>query len=380
MTGSLARAALTGSHAAGSCCSGGYILAAEMAAGPRVLADGWYSWEIPGFRPLTDLIARWPKPLQALSWRVGPLRSALLFAASLRYDLVAVIRADRGWRSLLLLRALLGRRRKLVVLHFIDHPLRGSGIAAVFDRLWRGVDRWAVRRAVLRAQVLSPGERELYAGRFGVEVERFSYLPFAWRLRDDDPLESAPQPERQLVLALGRALCDWPTLFAAARGSDWTLVVICGANDQAAVERLNRERRAEVLAEVSPERALELMRQAAICVLPLQDLAISQGHVRLCDANDAGAAVVASRVAGLEGYVEDGRTAVLVTPGSPDELERAIERLLGRPEERVRLVRASLERGRVWTWRRYMAAVEDFVRDGAASMPRTEDRGQAPAI
>jgi glycosyltransferase involved in cell wall biosynthesis len=349
-----------------------------MVAGPRVLADGWYSWEVPSFRPLTDLIARWPQPVQALSWRVGPLRSGLLFAASLRYDLVAVIRADRGWRSLLLLRALLGRRPKLVVLHFIDHPLRREGLAGLIDRLWRPVDRWAVGRAVLRAQVLSPGERDLYARRFGVEVERFCFLPFAWRVGENDPLQAAPQAERRLVLALGRALCDWPTLFASARGSDWPLVVMCGSQDRDAVESLNRDRRAEVLVEIPHERALALMREAAVCVLPLQDLAISQGHVRLRDATDAGAAIVASRVAGLEGYVEDSTTGLLVSPGNPDELKRAIERLLSQRPERERLVRAALERGRLWNWSRYLEALEDFVRHGSVSLAgKTEDRSTA---
>jgi glycosyltransferase involved in cell wall biosynthesis len=226
-----------------------------------------------------------------------------------------------------------------------------------------------VRRAVLRAQVLSAGERDLYAREFGVEPERFCFLPFAWRAQDDDPLEAEPQAGRRLVIAIGRALCDWPTLLASARGSDWPLLVICGAQDRAAVERLNRDGRAEVLSEIPHERALQLMGQAAICVLPLQDVEISQGHVRVRDATDAGAVVVASRVASLEGYVEDGRTGILVEPGEPEELKLAIERLLSQPDERARLVRAALDRGRAWTWSRYLGAVGDFVRHGSPSLP-----------
>lgn len=226
----------------------------------RVLADGWYGWLIPGFRALADLTERWPAPLQAWMLRFGWLRALVLFAASVEYDAVATIRTDRGWRSLLLLRAVLGRRRKLVALHFIDHPDRAAGIGRRVDRVWRPIDRWATRRALLAAQVLSGWEVERYAHAFGVEPERFSYVPFAWRMA----APGAPGPDRlptssrSLVVASGRAFCDWPTLFEAARPASWPLLVICGGHDRAAVDRLNAHGRATVVSDISPERAREL--------------------------------------------------------------------------------------------------------------------------
>ncbi|HWF34622.1 MAG TPA: hypothetical protein VG295_04610, partial [Solirubrobacteraceae bacterium] len=86
-----------------------------------MLADGWYGWLVTGFPALSDITARWPARVQGWLLRFGWLRALVLYAASTRYDAVLMIRTDRGWRSLLLLRALFGRRRKLVVLHFIDH-------------------------------------------------------------------------------------------------------------------------------------------------------------------------------------------------------------------------------------------------------------------
>ena len=67
-------------------------------------------------------------------------------------DAVAVVRTGPGWRALLLARALLGRRRKLVALHFIVHPHRGR----LRDRVSDGLDRWAVRRALRRASCSPP--------------------------------------------------------------------------------------------------------------------------------------------------------------------------------------------------------------------------------
>ena len=333
--------------------------AGEASAARRsVLADGWYGSLIPGFRSFSEITEGWPTRVQEWMLRIGPLRSLALFAASVRYDVVATIRTDRGWRSLLLLRALLGRRRKLLVLHFIDHPARGGGLGGLVDRAWRPIDRWATGRAVLAAQVLSEWEIERYAGAFDVERSRFVFIPFAWRTRP----AGAPMPAASgdLVIAAGRAFCDWPTLFAAAGPEGWRLLVICGAHDRSLVERLNVDGRATVLCDVPDERARELLREAAVSVLPMYDAGVSQGHVRLCDAVDAGVAVVASRTRSLEGYVQDGRTALLVAPGDPEALRAAIERLLGDRAERERLTRAADARAAAWTWDDYLAAIEAF--------------------
>ena len=331
-----------------------------------VLADGWYGWLIPSFRALSDVYERWPRPVQEWMLRLGALRAVVLFAASLRYDVVATIRTDRGWRSLLLLRALLGRRRKLVALHFIDHPDRAGVIGNLVDRGWRPIDRWATRRAVLAAHVLSPWEVERYARAFGVEPERFSFIPFAWRMAAGANGAPDPAASRDLVIASGRAFCDWPTLFEAARPADWRLLVICGGHDRALVDRLNADGRATVVSDLPPERARELLREAAVSVLPMYDAGVSQGHVRLCDAVDAGAVVVASRTRSLDGYVEDGRTAVLVAPGDPDAMRGAIDELLADPAERGRLARAAFERAAAWTWDDYLAAIAAFAHGARA--------------
>jgi hypothetical protein len=326
-----------------------------------VLADGWYSWLTPSFRPLTDLTDGWPEPLKAALRRVGALRAVVLFAAGTRYAVTAVTRSDSGWRSLLLLRAVFGRRRKLVVLQFIDHPPRTSGLGALLDRMWRPVDRWATRRALLAAQVLSPGERRRYAARFGIEEERFRLIPFAWRLGDEG--SAAPASTRSGVVSVGRAYCDWPTLFSAAREASWPLTVVCGEHDRELVERLNADGRATVLTEIPAQSARQLIAQASVCVLTMVDQGISHGQIRLCDAVSAGTPVVASRTQSLDGYVEDGSTAVLVSPGDAGELRRAVEELLADPDRRERMARAALDRAASWTTTDYVAAIERFVHE-----------------
>jgi len=329
----------------------------------RVLANGVYEPFISGFRQLSDAIESWPAPLRRLVLAVGPVRALILTAMSTRYAVVVVFRTGEGWRSLLLLRALLGRDRKLVVLHFIDHPARATGPGALVDRIWRPIDRWATRRALLRAQVLSVRERTLYAATFGVQEARFCVIPYAWRMTDTPP---TPASARDLVLAAGRALCDWPAVFAAAERGTWPVVVVCTSEDRELVDRLNAAGRATVMTELSPARMSELLLNAAVCVIALADSPISHGQIRLCNAVDAGAAVVASRISALDGYLVDGQTALLVSPGDPEALAAAVERLILDPGLRDQMAAAAFERAGTWTAETYLRAIAAFVRDGTA--------------
>jgi hypothetical protein len=333
----------------------------------RVIVDGWYGWLIPGLPRLDDRLTRLPAPVARAAARVGPLRGVLLFVASVRRDAVAMIRAERGWRSLLLLRALLGRRRKLVALHFLMHPRRRSGLGRLVDRAWDPVDRWAVRRALLVGQCLTAGERGAALERYGLDAERLVHLPFSWRRSATG--EPSPLPAGGPVVVAGRAGCDWATLFAAAAGASWPLTVICSAADRPAVDRLNAGGRATVLSEAPAEAVQGLLRGASACAIALEERPLSQGQIRLMEAVEAGAPVVASDVAGLEGYVADGETALLVAPGDAAALRDALDRLLGDRELAERLRQAAWRRAGRWTAADYLSAVEELVFGGRPRGP-----------
>jgi hypothetical protein len=309
------------------------------------IADGWYGWQLDG----VDFFETWldarPAPLARAARRVGALRGLLLFAASVRRPAAVVMRTDPGWRSLLLARALFGRRRKLVVTHFIALPSGG--------RWWEPVDGWATRRALRRAQVLSAFEVGAYARRYG--VDRFVHVPFAGRYgvtgelpaRDDD----GP------VLAAGRAACDWPTLFAAADGASWPLVVVCSSEDRPEVDRLNAGGRAEVHTDLVYDDAMALLRRASVCAIVMREAEMSTGHVRLADATEAGVPVVATATRSLEGYLNDGETGLLVAPGDAKALRTAIDRLVADRALAGRLRAAAFERAGTWTFPHYLAAL-----------------------
>jgi len=327
---------------------------------PRPIADGWYAWMLGGVEWLDRRLERGPRALRALARRRGAVRGALLFAESVRRPGVVVLRADPGWRTLLALRALLGRRRKLVALHFIVHPRRASGRGRLIDAAWDPVDRWATRRALLRGQVLSGFEVDAYARRYGLERSRFAHVPFAWRWSEEaEPLGELPRGGP--VVAAGRAFCDWPTLFAAAEGADWPLVAVCSPEDRAEVEALNARGRAQVLTGLTSEQARALLRTASACAIVMHEAAISQGHVRLADAVEVGAPVVATSTSSLEGYALDGETALLVPPGDATALRTALDRALGDPDLALRLRSAAFRRAGDRPFGQYVSCLESLV-------------------
>ncbi len=326
------------------------------------------------------MVNRWPERLRPLVWRYGVVRAVTLVVAGRRHLAIVAIRRDPGWRSLVVLSALLHRKPKLVVLHFIDNDLRRPGVRGLLDDVWRPIERWALRRTMARAQVLTTWEGERYAREYGVEQERFRFVPFAWRHapRRAAP-ELAPAATRTGVIAAGRVSCDWPTLFAAAQGQDWPLTVVCSTAHRTLVQSLNRNGAATVLTDVPQSAVQELLERAAVSVIATYDAGMSQGHVRLCVSVDAGAPIVATRTRSLDGYVEEDRTAVLVAPGDPQALRDAVNGLLAEPAARDRLAQAAWSRAERWTWDDYLAGLSALMRGERSGAPQAAASAAAPA-
>jgi hypothetical protein len=334
-----------------------------------VLADGWYSWlgesnSEHAWTALTSVMAALPEPISRRVLDTGVLRGLALALLSSRYEVVAMNRYDRGWRTLLLARGLFGARRKLVVFQFFDHPL-APGLRG---RLWRAVDRWALRRSLAVAQVLTAAELESYPAVFGIAPERFRLVRFPARTLGSASMAPLPR-DNGPVVAAGRAHCDWPTLFTAAAGRSWDLQVVCSAADQALVEHLNAVNRAgaQISVELPHAQTHALLSRAAISVICVDDGLVGRGHIRLAEATDTGAAIIASDVASLRGYVQDGTTAILVPPRDPDALRTAVERLLRDADLRASLATTAFESAAAWTGPDYVTALQALASEVASA-------------
>lgn len=318
----------------------------------RVLAPDWHAAEIgsPCVSIEGGLAERHGRLVLRAAAIFGALRGLLIFRLSRGFDRVGLVQKSPGATTFAVLEGWLNRRRdRLVLLTFLPRELPARRGRRAAYRAWMAVvERPALRRSMRAAHVLTPAERALYASSYRLPEDRFRLIPWAFSRRGD-PVEH-DATERAGVVCSGRAYCDWETLFAAARIGNWELTVICSERDRERVEALNRGGRARVLCEISREQHDRLLRDRAVYALCLRDDRPSAGHVRLMAAVDAGLAVVASDVPGLQGYVEPGETALVVPPDDPELLASAVGLLLDDPGRRVELTQRGAERARHRTY------------------------------
>lgn len=306
---------------------------------PSLLIDSWYAAAIADghrcdmgppqrvagldrtletcFPRLARLASRWP-----------PLRGLLWYLASRNMQRVVCPFASPGLLSFLLLESLVRRQSARVVLVEFLRPCPVGFKSRIKEALHARICRWLLARSVCAIQVMTDWEGQHYAAKYGLPVSLFTTIPFPMIL-NPSTLPALPDLPSTVVMASGRAACDWPTLFDAARDARWSLIVVCSQADRPQVERLNQAGCATVMSEVSPEQHAQLLGNTGVYALVLREQNASTGQVRLARAIEAGIPVVASDVRGLDGYLEDGITAVGVPPGDSIALRQAIDRLLG---------------------------------------------------
>lgn len=332
-------------------------------AGVRVLAPDWHAAEIgPPCESVEKLLAARHGPtLLRLAHSLGALHGVLIYRLARGFDRVGLVQKAPGTLTFAILEALVGRRRdRLVLLTFLPRELPRRPLRRLAYRAWLVlVERRAIRRSMRAAHVLTPSDQRRYARLYRLPPERFH--PIRWALsRRGTPLAHDPTA-REGVVSSGRAYCDWETLFAAARRGSWKLTVICSREDLAAVEGLNGAGRAEIHCELPREEHDRILSRAAVYALCVRDEGPSAGHVRLMAALDAGPAIVATDVPGLEGYVEAGDTALVVPPRDPAALAAAIEALLGDPARCTELATNAAERARGWTYEDLFGALRTLL-------------------
>lgn len=334
----------------------------------RLLADSWYA------ENLSDIAVSFESLLksQCPSWirtpikKIGLIRGVLLYWYGRSFDGIVTVHDHKGATQAMFLNSIFGRgRRPFILLELLCSKPMGPRLLAY--QVWHNlITIPVIRRSVRGAQVMTFWEQGHYARMFGVPKERFRFIPWPLKSRTD-VLTEKPTTNPPIVMSSGRVRCDWETLFRAADGAVWQLLIICSGRDLTRVNRLNRDGRANVLSEITQEEHRTHMRGATICVMCIHDRGASVGHVRLSEAVRTGTPIVVTDVKGLAGYVIDGKTAVLVPEGDPVALRKAIDELLADQKKRESVSRAAFERATEWTSEDYMLAVKGFVEESSRS-------------
>jgi glycosyltransferase involved in cell wall biosynthesis len=121
--------------------------------------------------------------------------------------------------------------------------------------------------------------------------------------------------------------------------------------DRAALEALARELgivdRVRLLGALMPEQVDEQMGRCLFYVCPSRNEGFG---LSVLEAMAAGKAVIASRTGGVPEVVQENKTALLVPPGEPMALAKAMERLLIEPSIREQLAKAGKTRARQFNW------------------------------
>lgn len=125
--------------------------------------------------------------------------------------------------------------------------------------------------------------------------------------------------------------------------------------------------RVEILGRLSNAELIQAYRSADLLVMP--SLFEPFGIV-LLEAMASGLPVVASRVGGIPEVVEEGKTALLVHPGNPDELRTAIEDLLLDDRLRRRMGQAGRKRAQLFSWNLIVPKIQKVYEEAIAENAR----------
>jgi glycosyltransferase involved in cell wall biosynthesis len=144
------------------------------------------------------------------------------------------------------------------------------------------------------------------------------------------------------VVSVGRELRDYPTLFQAMAATQVPVTVVASSpwsrrEDQTAGRAIPAN--VTLRKGLSSVELRELYRQAAVVVVPLQNVDWPAGVTSLFEAQACGRPVVISASEGIQDSLEPG-TVVMVPCGDAAALRAAVLRLLAQPAEAAAMGRA----------------------------------------
>lgn len=358
-----------------------HVTASNQETIPTTAVDSWYAEAIiagrnnglhcgdatPGVISVDQLIEERFSPSVRRAAKIGLIRGMLWFIAARKMERILCTTSAHGMLVFLMLEAVFGgKQRRMYLVEFLrPEP---SGMKAKFkEAIHIGLYRWLLGATVAKIQVMTTWEIDSYAQKYRLPRNRFECIAFPMILQ---PGALAQTHNTDVsVMASGRAACDWPTLFAAAKDANWRLTVVCAKDDLPLVsslkEGLNAGGRVTVLSEIPCAEHQRLLLDAGVYALVLREINASAGQVRFARTIESGVPIVASAIRGLDGYLQDGVTGLAVPVGDASALRKAIDRLIADKTLRDDLRSRAYEAMRTRTLAQYVKRIKDFGLKGA---------------
>ncbi len=189
-------------------------------------------------------------------------------------------------------------------------------------------------RHVDRFLVPSQFTKDLHA-RWGFEVGKMEVLPLF--VTTNYQLPTTNSSGNGAVLFVGALTIEKgiSVLVDAAQRLPAVQFKIAGAGHEEARLRREAPRNVSFLGSVAPDKIQDLMRAAALVVVP--SLWYENFPLVVAEAMAAGRPVVASRIGGIPEMMREGETGLLCSPGNPERLAHTIQKLMDYPDLRARM-------------------------------------------
>lgn len=224
---------------------------------------------------------------------------------------------------------------------------RGASFAFIGHRITTPPKRRAIRALGLFRQRMamlcySQQQEKFAANYFHALPEKVRRIHFQVDEKFFTPA-GAFQPGRGVV-AVGRELRDYPTLFQALENTG-VPVSVCASSPWS--KRADQTADRKIPANVTLRKGLssvelrELYRNAAVVVVPLMNVDWPAGVTSLFEAQACGRPVVVSASDGILDSLEPG-TALTVPCGDANAMREAVQRLIANPAEAEALAKAGL--------------------------------------
>jgi len=221
----------------------------------------------------------------------------------------------------------------------VDVPLVAWFFNTTFGSAPRSMLARPALRAVDRFVVHSTNEIAAYAKhlRLPEEVFSFCHVQYGGAVQADDEATDDP-----FVFATGSGFRDYRTLFEAVEKVGIKTKIVAGPRVLAG---LTPPPNVEILEGVDRQKIHQLVRQATVNVLPMNNEGLTAGLITMAEAFRHGRSLVVSNRQGIDDYVEHDANALLVPVGDADAMAESIQALLGDSGLRERLNKGAFECG-----------------------------------